>query len=71
MSFLLYLHFAYHEYAEEISHALFDSQANEPAKLAVLDTMKLKSDPKTLSQPIIKVLKKRFNQNLNETNNIE
>jgi hypothetical protein len=38
----------------EISHALFDSQANEPAKLAVLDTMKLKSDPKTLSQPIIK-----------------
>ena len=34
MSFLLYLHFAYHELAEEVSHALFDKLDNVPAQLA-------------------------------------
>jgi hypothetical protein len=38
----------------EVSHALFDSQANEPAKLAVLDTMKLKSQQTTLEQSTVK-----------------
>lgn len=35
MFFLLYIHFAYHELAEEVNHALFEkeNQMNEPAKL--------------------------------------
>ena len=33
MFFLLYIHFAYHELAEEISHALNTSKDNLPAKL--------------------------------------
>jgi hypothetical protein len=38
----------------EVSHAFFDSQANEPAKLAVLDTMKIKVEQTTLLQPLVK-----------------
>lgn len=30
MAFLLYLHFAYHELAEEVSHALFEKAATLP-----------------------------------------
>lgn len=34
MFFLLYIHFAYHELAEEVSHALFDKETqNDPVKL--------------------------------------
>lgn len=38
--FLLYLHFAYHELAEEVSHALFDKLENAPK--ASLDKSEVK-----------------------------
>lgn len=41
MLFLLYTHFAYHELAEEVSHALFDKELeNQPAKLIISETQK-------------------------------
>lgn len=39
MLFLLYTHFAYHELAEEVSHALYDKIENSPAKLFDKDTV--------------------------------
>jgi dipeptide/tripeptide permease len=34
LGFLLYLHFAYHELAEEVSHILMNKIDNMPAKLS-------------------------------------
>ncbi|CAF1050708.1 unnamed protein product [Brachionus calyciflorus] len=44
MFFLLYIHFAYHELAEEVSHALFEKESkNDPAKLIETVTEAVKS----------------------------
>lgn len=70
MGFLLYLHFAYHELAEEVSHALFDKENVAPVPSVmkpnevVPPTPQVKQDP-----PYLKVLNQRFpNRNATTTN---
>ena len=55
MAFLLYLHFAYHELAEEVSHALFDKAQELPARALE------KSEPKIM-KGIFYIIKKKISK---------